>query len=282
MTPAGTPAVPPDKLRFRRRVSFRLSVRELWTARELMRTLVEREFRVRYKQAYLGIAWALLGPVATLVVFIFLFDNVVEVDTGGAPFALFTYIGLMSWNFASIAISAAVGSLIGNVVLLNKVYCPREVFPISTTLIAAVDTALSGVVLVFLFAVEGFVPRWTTLFVPLVFLVHLAFVVGASLVISALVVYLRDIRHGIGLVLQLGLFATPIGYSLAAVPAEVRHWYSALNPIAPIIDSYRRLVLYGSAPDYSLLGVGAATSLVLLVGGYLLFKRLETGFADVL
>ena len=277
-----TPTDPPTDLRFRRRISARVAVLELWAARELLRTLVEREFRVRYKQAYLGIAWALVGPVATLVVFIFLFDNVVEVDTGGAPFALFTYLGLMSWNFAATAIGASVGSLIGNVVLLNKVYCPREVFPISTTLIAAVDTALSGVVLVVLFAVEGFVPRWTTIFVPLVLVVHFAFVIGTGLVISALVVYLRDIRHGIGLVLQLGLFATPIGYSLAAVPDGVRHWYSAVNPLAPIIDSYRRLVLYGTAPDYSLLAVGATTSFALLIGGYVLFKRLETGFADVL
>lgn len=282
MSSPALPDGPPPELRYRRRISVRQAVGELWTARELLRTLVEREFRVRYKQAYLGIAWALVGPVATLVVFIFLFDNVVEVDSSGVPFALFTYLGLLAWNFASLSINAAVSSLIGNVVLLNKVYCPREVFPLSTTASGLVDTGLSSVVLAVLFVVEGFVPAWTSVFAPLVFIVHLAFVVGVSLIVSALVVYLRDIRHGIALVLQLGLFVTPIGYSLAAVPEDLRFWYSLANPLGPIIDSYRRLILLGEAPDFALLGAGSVTSFALLIGGYVLFKRLETGFADVL
>lgn len=276
------PDEPPPELRYRRRVSATAAFRELWRARSLVQTLVERDLRVRYKQAYLGFAWALAAPVATLVVFIFLFQEVVEVETSGVPFVLFSYVGLLSWNFASQSLNAGASSLIGNVVLLNKVYCPREVFPLSAVSIAGVDALTASVVLIPLFIAEGFTPRWTSVLAPVVFLVHLAFVLGLVLLLSSVIVFLRDLRHAVGLILQLGLFVTPVGYSLDAVPEEWRAVYCALNPLAPVIDGYRRTILEGLAPDWWLLGLGAISSVTLLVVGYRTFKRLETGMADVL
>jgi ABC-type polysaccharide/polyol phosphate export permease len=282
--PGAPPVVadgPPPALRFRRRVRPVESARELFRARELLRTLAERDLRVRYKQAVLGMAWAVLSPVMLMLIFTLLFSRAIKVNTGGAPYPLFAYLGLLPWTFFSTSVSTGGQSLLNNIPLLNKVYCPREVFPLAAVLVGAVDMAVASLVLGILFGAAGFAPRSTSYWVPLLLLVQLAFTIGVALVVSIVIVYLRDLRHALPIILQFGLFATPVAYGLQIVPARLRGLYSAIDPLGPVIDGYRRTVLYGQAPDLHLLAIAAASSLAFLCGGYLVFKKLETRVADV-
>ena len=273
---------PSPHLRFRRRIRLILALRELRDSGELIRTLAEREFRVRYKQASLGIAWAVLTPLALMVVFSLFFNRVARVDTGGTPYALFAYLGLIPWTFFSTSVSQGGQSLVQNVSLLNKVYCPREAFPFASVAVAGIDAVLATAVLALLFPITGFAPRWsTTIFVPILLLVQVTFALAVALIVSAVVVYLRDLRHALPIILQLGLFATPVAYGLDVVPESIRWLYALLNPLAPVIDGYRRTILLGLPPQWNLLAVGAASSVTLLFVGYMIFKRLEVNFADV-
>jgi ABC-type polysaccharide/polyol phosphate export permease len=272
---------PPSHLRFRRRIRFVSSVRELWQARGLIRALVERQVRARYKQALLGFAWAVIPPVVLTVCLSLFVQRVVDVNTGGIPYPLFSYVGLLPWTFFSASISQASSSLLGNQDLLNKVHCPREVFPISSVVTAAIDSGVALAGLGILFIVFRFPPKATSLWAPVLFGVQVAFTLGVALLMSALVVYVRDLRHALPIVIQFGLFATPIAYGIEAIPPSLRTLYAALNPLAPVIDGYRRTLLLGQPPDWSLLLPGAVTSFLLLAFALVAFKRLETGFADV-
>jgi ABC-2 type transport system permease protein/lipopolysaccharide transport system permease protein len=216
-----------------------------------------------------------------MVVFSLFFNRVAKVDTGGVPYPLFAYLGLIPWTFFSTSVSQGGQSLVQNVSLLNKVYCPREVFPVASVLVAALDAAIAVVVLGVLFVVSGFAPKGTSLFVPLLLCIQVMFTLGVTVLISAVVVYFRDLRHALPIVLQLALFATPVAYGIDVVPESLRWLYALLNPLAPVIDGYRRSVLLGQTPVWDLLALGAATSFLALGLGYVLFKRMESGFADV-
>jgi ABC-type polysaccharide/polyol phosphate export permease len=279
--PVTLPTEPPRELRFRRRLGLSTALSELWRARELVRTLAERELRARYKQTVLGFAWAVLTPVLYMVVFTLFFRRVADVETGGVPYVLFTYVALLPWTFFSNSFSLGGMSLLTNLALLNKVYCPREVFPLASVVVAGIDMAVAALVLGILFGATTFAPHATAVWIPLLLAVQVAFTLGLVLLLSSIVVYLRDLRHLVPMVLQLGLFATPVAYSLSSIPEGFRRWYCLLNPLAPVIDGYRRTVLYGQAPDWNLLGLGALSASIVLVGGYMAFKRLETGLADV-
>jgi len=274
------PAEPPPETLFRRRLRLVAAVKEVWQVRELVRTLAERDFRIRYKQAVLGFAWALLTPLALMVVFTVFFQRVAKVDTNGIPYPLFAYLGLLPWTFFSGSVMQGGQSLVTNSQLVNKLYCPREVFPIASVMTAAIDTSIAVIPLGVLFVIAGFVPKVTTVWVPVLLVVQVAFTFGVTLFISAVLVFFRDLRHALPIILQLGLFATPVAYSLDVVPASLRVAYSALNPLAPVIDGYRRAVLLGLPPNWQLLVPGAVTAVAALLLGYVVFKRLEPGYAD--
>jgi ABC-2 type transport system permease protein/lipopolysaccharide transport system permease protein len=167
--------------------------------------------------------------------------------------------------------------------LVNKVACPREVFPLATIAVTALDALISSAVLVILFGITGFAPKPETLYAPLLLLVLLVYTVGMTLVVSATLVYLRDLRLVLPLALQIGLFLTPIAYGIEVIASSrtTLMLYSLVNPVAPVVDSLRRTVLYGLPPDWQLVGMGAVGALLVLVGGYALFKRLEVGIADI-
>jgi ABC-2 type transport system permease protein/lipopolysaccharide transport system permease protein len=271
---------PPPEILFRIKLNVVAAVREVWQARGLVRTLAERDFRVRYKQAFLGVAWAVLTPFALMVVFTVFFQRVANVDTGGAPYALFAYLGLLPWTFFSTSVAQGGQTLVTNSQLVNKVYCPREVFPLASILVAAIDTAIATTMLGLLFVVTGFAPKATTVWVPVLMAVQVAFTFGVTFLVSATLVFFRDLRHALPIILQLGLFATPVAYGMNVVPESLQVAYSAANPLAPVIDGYRRTVLQGLPPDWQLLLPGAVTAVAILAIGYVVFKRLEPGFAD--
>lgn len=274
------PTAPPADLIFRRRVRFGAAVAEVWRSRELVRTLAEREIRARYKQALLGFSWAVITPLVLMVVFTLFVRRVADIDTGGVPYPLFTYLGLLPWTFFSSSLSAGGQSLVTNSSLLNKIYCPREVFPLASIIVAAIDTTISTAILGVLFVVLTFAPKITSYWVPVLLLVQLAFTIGVTLIVSGVLVYLRDLRQALPLLLQFGLFATPVAWGIDVVPESWRLAYSIVNPLAPVIDGYRRTVLLGLPPQWELLVPAALSTAALLLVGYVLFKRLETGFAD--
>jgi ABC-2 type transport system permease protein/lipopolysaccharide transport system permease protein len=247
---------PPAELIFRRPVRPLTMLGELWSRRELVITLSERELRARYKQTRVGFAWALVTPFVMMVVFTVFFKRVADVRTFGVPYPLYSYVGLLSWTFFSGALSKGAVSIVSNLTLLNKVYCPREVFPLSSIVTSGVDTVIATSILALLFVIYGFMPHLTSLWVPVLLLVQLAFTAGLTMLLAAATVYLRDIRQVLPMLLQLGLFATPVAYGLNVIP---RAWW----------------------PVYSALAIAAVSSTVILIVSYLAFKRMETGFADV-
>lgn len=280
------PSTPPAELAFRRRVSLVRSLRELVRSSEMVATLTERELRVRYKQAVLGVAWALLQPVTLALTFTFFVGRTISTDELGSkhvPYALFSVVALIPWTFFASAVGQGGLSLLANLQLVNKISCPREVFPLSIVGVAAVDSCVSLVAVITLFAAKTTMPHalgfaWA----PVLILIEVAFTMGVTLMVAGLVVHVRDIRHVLPVVLQMGIMATPVIWSFAKLGAGVRLAYSFVNPLGPVIDAWRRTLLYGQAPEMRTLIAGAAASVVWLLVGFRVFKRLESSFADLL
>ena len=280
--PAEALSEPRRELWFKRRVGFRQATRELVEFRALIWALAERDIRVRYKQAVLGMAWALFAPIVMMLVFSLVFRKLGGVNTNGVPYPLFSYMGLIPWSFFSSSVLTGGMSLSSNLPLLNKLYCPREVFPFGTVAVAAADAIVASLILLILFPLVGYWPHWQAVYAPIMILVLVVFTLGVTLAVAGSVVYVRDLRIALPLIVQLGLFVTPVAYGMSAVVSSRTGEivYSFLNPLAPVIENLRSCVLLGENPDWVTLGAGAITSCVVLVLGFVLFKRLETGFAD--
>ncbi len=274
---------PRPETMFRRHVRLSAALAELWQFREIVITLAERELRARYKQALLGFAWAVVGPVTLMLVFTFFFTRFAHINSHGAPYALYSYLGLIPWTFFYASVNSGGMSIITNMPLVNKVYTPREIFPISSMLVAVVDTAASVLVLGLLFPITGYTPHVQFVYAPILIFVEVLFTLAVTLFIAIMLVYLRDLRHALPLLLQLVFFATPVAYGVSAIANSkaLLLLYSALNPLSPVIEGFRRTILFGESPDWLPLAVGAASSAVFLAFAYRLFKRLETGVADI-
>ena len=272
--------LPRDAL-FRRHLRPGQMIADLWASREAIRSLAERDWRARYKQAVLGLAWAVLTPVLLMLIFTLVFKHGAHVQTDGEPYPLFSYLGLLPWTLFSTSVAQGVSAIVGNNALLNKVYFPREVFAIAKVFVALLDMAIASVVLILLFGVNTFMPRPTSYWAIPMLLIMLAFALGVSVFLSGVSVYLRDIRQAIPIILQLGLFITPVAYDLTYIPASVRGLYVAINPLGAVIDGLRRSVLLGQTPHLGLSLIAAGSAAVYLFGGYAAFKRMEKGLADV-
>lgn len=272
---------PPPELLYRHRLNVRRDLRDLWRSRALVRTLAERDIRASYKQSFFGFGWAIVTPLLTVLVFTIVFKRIGKINTGDIPYPLFAYVGLLPWSFFTSSVSSGSGSLIFNSTILNKVYCPREVFPVASILVQAVDTVLASAVLGLLFIYYGTAPKLTSLWIPVLIVVQLALTVGLTLAFSTAIVYVRDLKQVLGGILQMGLFLTPVAWGIRSVPSEWRSAYCAINPLAAVIDGYRRTVLQGKAPAWDLLLPAAVTSTIVLIVGYYIFRRLEGGIADV-
>jgi ABC-type polysaccharide/polyol phosphate export permease len=273
-------AGPPPHLRFRRSLRPTQVYEQLWESRHLIWNLGKRELRLRYSQAVLGLAWAILTPFVLMVVFSVFVKHVANPQTHGIPYPIFSYTGLLAWTFFASAVGSAANVLISNP-LLNKVSAPREVFVVATIGTSGADALIAASVLGIMFIIYWIAPQPTSVWVPVLLLVLATYTLGVGILASSLTVYLRDLRHALPLILQVGLFATPVFYGLGAIPAQYRAVYVFLNPVAMVIDGLRETVLYGNAPNLSYLGLASISSVIVFLAGYLIFKRLETGFADV-
>ena len=208
---ATIPAEPADDLIYTHNVPFRTSVKTLWDHREIMYTLAERDYRVQYKQAVLGFAWAVLTPVMTLVIFVAVFSHFKgSFNTGGVPYPLYAFIGILCWSFFAGTLGNRGSSLLSNKALLAKTQFPRECFPLETMLVQALNTVVSWIPLSLLFVYFGRVPHAATVWVPVFMAIEVAFAAGITLAISSLIIQMRDLQQVLPIIISLGIFATPV------------------------------------------------------------------------
>mgnify|MGYP001389058280 CR=1 FL=1 len=272
---------PPRDTIFRRRLHPADVVHDLWGSRALLKALAQREYRARYHQTALGMAWAVVTPVLLMGVFTVFVRRFADVDTDGISYPVFAYLGLLPWSCFSTSCSRGATILVLESSLVNKVRCPREVFPLATMTTAFVDMAISSVVLGGVMLVTRTAPTAEIVWVPVVLAVQVAFTIGFVLLLSITVVYFRDLGQALPLILQLGLFATPVAYAATTITDRSGAWYAAVNPLVGVIDSYRATVVGGAAPPWDLLGPSALGAAAYLLLGAFLFKRYEVGIADV-
>lgn len=275
-------SAPPQRLLKQQRPGPLSSLNHLLRSRHQVFALVQRDFTARYKQTKFGFGWALLLPLLTILVFGVFVQRIAKADTHGVPYVLWSLVGLVAWNFFANAVNNGGQSLLTNQSLVNKVYSARQIYPVAGVLLAGVDAVVSLVALGVVCLITGFLPAATSYWVPVLAAVMLLFTAGVVLLVSILIVYVRDLRNMVPFVLQLGLFATPVVYGLDQVPQAYRLLYCFLNPMAGVIDGLRRAVLYGQNPDAAYLGAGAATAVVLFVGACWVFARFERGIVDII
>jgi lipopolysaccharide transport system permease protein len=254
---------------------------EIWANRELLYFLTWRDIKVRYKQTLLGVAWVIIQPIATMLIFTLLFGRLAGMDqrTGGIPYPIFAFTGLLPWTFFSTALATSSNSLVGNAHLISKVYFPRVIIPAATVGASLVDFGLSFLVFIGLMAYYGVgLTSRIVLLIPLIILVVI-FALGVGLLLSSINVKYRDIRHAVPFIIQVWMFASPVLYPLGLVPGRWRSLL-ALNPMAGIIEGFRAVLLGNIAIPWNNLGLSALISLVVLIGSLLIFRRLEKSFAD--
>jgi lipopolysaccharide transport system permease protein len=257
------------------------SLRELFRYRELLWMWTLREIRIRYKQSILGVAWAILQPLALMAIFTLVFSLLARVPTDGIPYPVFSYAALVPWTFFSNAVSFAVPSLLSNLNLVTKIYFPKEILPIGSLMAAFIDSLIASALLVGFLIVYRLPVGPTLLWVPLLLCLQLILAIGVALPASALAVWYRDIRFVVPLALQMWMYATPIVYPLSLVPERWRAVYM-VNPVAGLIHSYRQVILCGQDPEARYLATSAAIAILLLIVGYAYFKRSEILFSEVI
>lgn len=257
------------------------AIRELLHHSYLILSFARRDVRARYKQTALGAAWAVLQPLSLMIVFTLVFDRVARIPTDGTPYPIFSYSALIFWAFFSTSMTQGTLAMTANSNLVRKIYFPRETLLLAVLLSASLDLAIACVMLAVLMVMYGITVTWAVLWVPVLLAVQVLFTFALVCLTSTVHVYFRDIGHALTLGLQLWMFATPVAYPMSVVPEAVRPLY-LLNPMAPLIDGYRRAIIYGQSPDLARIGVVLAFVLVLMTLTYLGFKRAERSFADVI
>ena len=256
--------------------------KDLWRYRELFYFLSWRDILVRYKQTVIGIAWSVLRPLLTMVVFTLVFGKLARLPSEGVPYPVLVFTAMLPWQFFSNAFSEAGNSLINNSNMISKVYFPRLVIPVSAVIVSFVDFLISGVLLILLMFWYGVVPGWQVLTLPLFILMAFAAIIGAGLWIAALNVKYRDFRYVVPFIVQFGLYISPVGFSSSIVPEKWRLLYS-FNPMVGVIDGFRWSILGGQTVFY---WPGFLLSLVLVIflfaTGIFYFRKTEKTFADII
>lgn len=256
--------------------------KDLWRYRELFYFLAWRDILVRYKQTTIGLAWALLRPLLTMLVFTLVFSKIAKLPSDGVPYPILVFAALLPWQFFANAFAEAGNSLISNASMISKVYFPRLVIPTSAVIVSFVDFLISGAIMVLLMLWYGYAPDWHIITLPLFILVAFAAAMGAGLWIAALNVKYRDFRYIVPFVVQLGLYISPVGFSSAIVPEQWRLLYS-LNPMVGVIDGFRWAILGGSTPFYwPGFFMSLALVTVIFATGLYYFRKTEKSFADVI
>jgi lipopolysaccharide transport system permease protein len=257
-----------------------INFREIWRYRELLWFLVWRDLKIRYRQTALGVAWAVLQPLIMMLTFTVFFNRLARIESGGPPYALFAFVGLLGWTFFANAVTASSSSLIGNERLITKIYFPRLYIPLGGIVALALDLVPSVFLCFLLMAYYGWPLTAAVFWLPVfVFGTFLA-ASGFGFMLSALNVQFRDIKYVVPFLVQFGLFVTPVIYPVDLVPEKYRIWLG-LNPMSGMVEGLRYAFLGGPA-NWRLIAESMAVSVALFVAGTFLFRRMERRFADLI
>lgn len=263
-----------------------LNLRDIWSARELLYFLCWRDVKIRYKQTLLGVTWAILQPLLTMLIFTLFFGTLARMPSDDIPYPLFSFAALLPWTFFSNALSASGNSLVGSAHLITKVYFPRVLIPMAAVGAALVDFAIGFVLLGGLMAFyrwKGWYTApvsWNIVCLPIPVILTSLLALAVGMWTSALNVRYRDVRYALPFLIQIWMFATPIIYPASLIPQHWR-WVLALNPLTGIIEGYRA-VLFGLPLDGLLLGTSALITLLLLLVAVYHFRQMEKSFADII
>ncbi len=264
------------------RPSVAQALRELWAFRGTILAFAERDVRVKYKQAVLGVAWALMQPLAFLGIFVVFFGRVARIDGDGMPYAAFALTALIAWNYVSTTVSFGANALLNDAALVRKVYFPREVPVLAAAVASCVDFAAGLVAFLALGPILGAQLSWAALLAPVLLPLVALPAIGLALALGALNVYYRDFRYALPLGVQLWMFASPVVYPLTKLPGRWQVLYAFVNPVAGPLEGFRRVLGLGVLPSADLLLASLAAGLIWLWLGYRLLKALEPNFADVI
>lgn len=263
------------------RKGFRsVNLKELWDYRELLFVLTQRDIKVRYKQTVLGIAWAVIQPVLTMILFSIIFGKVAKIPSDGLPYPIFVYAGLLPWTFFGNAISQSSSSLIGSSQLVSKVYFPRLIIPLSSVGSGLIDFAVSGVILLLLMLWYGIGWSLHLLAVPLLVFAVIFTALGVGTLLSALTVSYRDFRYIIPFMVQFWMYATPVVYPASMFP-EKWQWILYINPMAGLIEGFRSAFL-NQPFDWQGISISLAVSVLIFLAGVMYFEKVERRFADII
>jgi lipopolysaccharide transport system permease protein len=257
-----------------------LQLGRIWEYRELLYFLAWRDVKLRYKQTVLGMVWAILQPVITMLLFSLVFGYLGRLPSDGIPYPVFAYTALVPWQLFAHAVSASGNSLVTNNALITKVYFPRLILPLSALLVGLVDFGVSFLVLLGLMYSYGVVPTLGSIAVPVFVLLAMSAALGVGVWLAALNVQYRDVQFAIPFLLQCWLFVTPIAYSSRLIPEAWRAWYG-LNPMVGVVEGFRWALLGHGKPLASSIVVSAVVTGVLLITAFIYFRRVEKTFADV-
>lgn len=253
---------------------------ELWQYRDLFLFLVWRDIKTRYAQSILGIGWAVIQPVFSMIVFTIVFGNLANVNSEGVPYAIFSYTALVPWTFFSTSLTSASGSLISSKNLITKVYFPRLIIPISPVLGKMIDFGISFLILLGLMVWYGVKPTIWALMVPVFILLMMLTSAGVGMWLTALSIQYRDVRYGSNFFIQLLMYASPVIYASSSIPEKFQILY-ALNPMVGVIEGFRASLLGTRPMPWEFLGVGALMAVAFFLSGALYFRSMERYFADV-
>jgi lipopolysaccharide transport system permease protein len=254
--------------------------KELWRYRDLFWFLIWRDIKTRYAQSVLGVGWAVIQPVFSMVIFTVVFGNLANVSSDGVPYALFSYTALVPWTFFSGSLTAATGSLIAQRNMITKVYFPRLIVPIAPVLGRLLDFGIASVILAGFMIWFGYSPTSGALALPLLIILMIFTAAGVGMWLTALSIQYRDINYGMSFGVQLLMYAAPVVYPASSVPEQYRFWFS-LNPMVGVIEGFRSALLGTQPMPWNDIAVGSAIAILILISGMLYFRRMERVFADV-
>ena len=256
-----------------------LYLQDFWNYRELFFTLAWRDIVVRYKQTIVGILWTILRPLATMIIFTFVFGKIAKLPSdAGVPYVLMVFGGMLPWQFISGTVTTGSDALVGNHALISKVYFPRMIIPTARIIMALVELLINAVLFSLLFLWFGYVPSWHIVFLPLFLIMAILLALGVTYFISSLNVKYRDFQYVVPFLVQLGLYISPIGFSSSVVPEKWRLLYSC-NPVVGIVDGVRWCLFNSPLITGSVISA-AAVSVVLFLFGIWFFRKMESEFAD--
>ena len=255
---------------------------DLWRFRELFLFLAWRDILVRYKQTSIGLAWSLIRPFLTMIVFTVIFGRLAKLPSEGVPYPILVYAGMLPWQFFATSFTDASNSLLTNSNMLTKIYFPRLIIPVSTVIVNLVDFLISFIILVGLMIWYHFAPSWSILFLPLFLILAILTALGAGIYVAALNVKYRDFKYIVPFVVQFGLYISPVGFSSNVVPDKWRLLYS-INPMVGIIDGFRWSILGGDSHIFlSGMIISIAFIFFLFIFGIIYFRKTEKSFADII